>query len=74
MKYFSFKILILCMLLPPVLYIFSVQYLLQKIYIDNHLKNRFASEIEDIYIGDTRLLFEGNMRLKDAVKNNIEMW
>ncbi|MCP4108712.1 MAG: hypothetical protein GY749_24725 [Desulfobacteraceae bacterium] len=74
MKYFSFKILILCMLLPPVLYVFSVQYLLQKIYIDNHLKNRFASEIEDIYIGDTRLLFEGNMRLKDAVKNNIEMW
>ena len=65
MKYFSFKILILCILLPPVLYTFSMQ------SIESHLKDRYANEIEDIYIGDTRPLFDGSVRLKDAININI---
>ncbi len=65
MKYFSFKILILCILLPPVLYTFSMQ------SIESHLKDRYANEIEDIYIGDTRSLFDGSVRLKDAINKNI---
>lgn len=65
MKYFSFKILILCILLPPVLYTFSMQ------SIESYFKDRYAKEIEDIYIGDTRPLFDGSVRLKDAINNNI---
>ena len=68
MKYLSFKFLILCILLPPVLYIFSVQ------AIESRLKTRYANEIEDIYIGDTRPLFEGSIRLKDAVNKNIDQY
>ena len=45
MKYFSFKIVILCILLPPVVYIFSVQSL------ETHLKNRYTNEIEVLVIG-----------------------
>lgn len=68
MKYLSFKFLILCILLPPVLYIFSVQ------SIESRLKTRYTNEIEDIYIGDTRPLFEGSIRLKDAVNKNIDQY
>ena len=65
MKFISFKILFLCILLPPVLYILSVE------SIEKHLRNRYANEIEDIYTGDTRPLFDGRIRLKDAINNNI---
>lgn len=68
MKFLSLKILILCILLPPVLYIFSVQ------SVERHLKNRFANEIEDIYLGNTRSLFEGSVRLKDAINRNINRY
>ena len=68
MKFLSFKILILCILLPPILYIFSLQ------SIESHLNKRYAKEIGDIYTGDTRPLFDGSMRLKDAINNNIDRY
>lgn len=68
MKFLSLRILILCILLPPVLYIFSVQ------SIERHLKGRYANEIEDFYLEDTRPLFEGSIRLKDAINNNINRY
>ena len=68
MKFLSLRILILCILLPPVLYIFSVQ------SIERHLKSRYANEIEDIYLKDTRPLFEGSVRLKDAINKNINRY
>ena len=68
MKFLSLRILILCILLPPVLYIFSVQ------SIERHLKSRYTNEIEDIYLKDTRPLFEGSIRLKDAINRNINSY
>ncbi|MBW2492139.1 MAG: hypothetical protein JRE65_13440 [Deltaproteobacteria bacterium] len=68
MKFLSLKILILCILLPPVLYIFSVQ------SIERHLKGRYANEIKDFYLKDTRPLFEGSLRLKDAINRNINRY
>ena len=68
MKFLSFKILILCILLPPILYIFSLQ------SIESHLNKRYAKEIGDIYTGDTRPLFDGSVRLKDAINNNIDRY
>ena len=68
MKYLSFKIFILCILLPPILYIFSIQSL------ESHLKRRYAKKIEDLYTGDTRPLFDGSVRLKDAINNNINRY
>ena len=68
MKYFSFKIVILCILLPPVVYIFSVQSL------ETHLKNRYTSEIENIYTGDTHALFEGSISIRDSINKNINLY
>ena len=68
MKFLSLRILILCILLPPVLYIFSVQSL------EKHLKSRYATEIEDSYLEDTRPLLEGSIRLQDAINSNINRY
>ena len=68
MKYISFKILILCIILPPILYIVSIR------HIESHLQGRYASKIEAIYTGDTRSLLDGSIRLKDAVNENIERY
>ena len=68
MKYLSLKIVILCILLPSALYIFSVQSL------ETHLKNRYTSEIEDIYTGDTHPLFQGSISLKDSIDKNINRY
>ena len=66
MRHFSFKILLLCILLPPLLYILTVQ------VIENRLQKHFVREIENHYLGDTRALFDGTIRLRDAVNDNID--
>ncbi len=68
MKFFSFKILLLCILLPPLLYIYTVQLL------EKELNRRYFDDIEQIYIGDTEPLFRGNVRLKDAIARNIDAY
>ena len=68
MKYFPFKILILCIFIPPVLYIASVQMLEKKLH------TLYSDEIEDIYIGDTRPLFEGSLTIADAITQNIDRY
>lgn len=68
MKFVSFKIIILCILLPPVFYIFTVQSL------ERHYKSQFADEIQSIYTGDTAPLLNGSIALKDAINNNIDRY
>lgn len=68
MQYFPFKILILCILMPPILYIASVQVLEKK------LQSRYSDEIEEIYIGDTRPLFDGSLAIADAITHNIDRY
>jgi hypothetical protein len=65
MRSFPFKILILSLLFPPVLYFFSVHYLEQR------LRVIYLEEVKDVYIGDTPLLFDGTVSIKDAVDINI---
>lgn len=68
MKHFPFKILILCILLPPVLYIITVP------TIEKRLQATYTNEIEDIYIGDTTPLLEGSIRIEDAISRNIDRY
>lgn len=68
MNHFPFKILIICILLPPVLYILTLQTL------EVQLQKRCAQEIEEIYIGDTTPLFEGSLKIKDAINRNIDRY
>ncbi len=65
MRFFPFKILVLCILVPPAFYIFTAQYL------EQHIKVRYTEDIKEIYAGNVRFLFEGSMSLKDALSINI---
>lgn len=64
-KYFPFKILILCILLPPVLYVLTIQVL------ENHLETTFKQALEEIYIGDSAPLLDGSLEIEQAVTQNI---
>ncbi|MBW1897559.1 MAG: hypothetical protein JRI61_00710 [Deltaproteobacteria bacterium] len=66
MKHLSLKIIILCIIFPPVFHLGALQSL------EKYLTNAYKTEIENVYTGDTRMLFDGNIRLKDAVNNNID--
>ena len=66
MKYLSFKILLSCILLPPLLYVFSVQGL------ETWLQRKYTRQVEQACTGDTAPLFSGNLRLRDAVSANID--
>ena len=66
MKYVSFKWFVIGILLPPLFYIFTVQ-ALQK-----YLTDHYYQKIEEFYVGDTKPLFDGTVRIEDALTNNIE--
>lgn len=68
MKFISFKILILSVLLPPIFYIFSL------IGIESYLKTKYLVGIKDTYIGDTRPIFDGRIHLRDAINENINRY
>lgn len=68
MKFLSFKILALCILLPPVLYVSSA------LFIEHRLQRQFIREIENKYIGDARPVLEGSVRLKEVVNRNISAY
>lgn len=66
MKYVSFKWFVIGILLPPVLYIFTVQGL------QKYLTDHFYQKIEEFYVGDTTPLFDGTIRIEDALSHNID--
>ena len=66
MKYLPLKIIILCIILPPISYWGVVNSL------EKYLKSKYKVEIENIYTGDTRELYNGNINVKDAVNHNID--
>ncbi len=68
MKHLSFKIIILCLIAPPVLYIFIMQ------QVEHYLVGKYKKEIEEIYIGDTRQLFDGSKTLKNVLNQNINAY
>ena len=66
MRFLSFKILAMCILLPPILYIASAQ------LIERYLHDRYAREIEETYIGDPQPLLQGSLPLRPAISRNID--
>ena len=68
MKHISFRIIVLCVLLPPVLYGFTVQGL------EYYLNRKYTRDVEQVCVGDASLLLQGSVRLKDAVGSNIERY
>ena len=65
MRISLFKVFIVCLLLPPFLYFFSIY------YIERLCNQTYLEEIRDVYIGDSRPLFDGSISVKNAVNKNI---
>lgn len=68
MRFFSIKILILCILLPPLLYLLTV------FVLEGQLQERLARGIEEACTGDPQPLLDGSVRLRDAVRDNVEAY
>jgi hypothetical protein len=66
MRHFPIRALILCILLPPLVYVFSIQQL------EKTIQARYDQELSATYTGDTRHLFDGSIRLQDAVRENVD--
>lgn len=66
MRYFPFKIFVLCVLLPPVLYLSSAK------WIERALESSYKQGIEKTCVGDIKPLIDGRIRLKDALSKNID--
>lgn len=66
MRHFPFKTLILCVLLPPLVYVFSVQLL------ERRLERRYDEALAAVYLGDSGRLFDGSVRLQEAVRSNVD--
>jgi len=65
MRHIPFKMLVLCVLLPPVVYVFSIQLLEKTIHA------RYENILAATYIGDTGRLFDGSVPLQDAIQENV---
>jgi hypothetical protein len=65
MRNFPFRTLILCILLPPFVYVFSIQLL------EKTIQASYEKSLSDVYTGDTRAIFDGSVRLQDAIRKNV---
>lgn len=68
MKYFPFRILILCVLLPPILYVLTMQGM------EYYFQDHYSKEIRNVYLGNTQSLLEGTISLKSSVAGNIRRY
>ena len=65
MKTFPFKILFLCIFLPPVCYILTLNGL------EKYLGKREAEKVQQIMIQNQQALFEGRYTIKEEINRNI---
>lgn len=66
MRYLSFRILAICILYPPILYIFGTQ------YAESHLTGYYQQQVEQIAVGDVQPLFAGTADIEAVVPRNIQ--
>ncbi len=65
MKFFPIKVAIICLLVTPLIYIFSLHWL------ENYLDRQFSYQIENILIGDSRSLLNGVSLIEEQISRNI---
>jgi hypothetical protein len=63
---FRFSVILLCVILPPVFYILSIQLL------ERHAEKQLLKTLEGSYLGDTRLLYDGSQTLQRAIQKNVD--
>ncbi len=68
MKHLSFKILILCILMPPVLYIVTTNIL------QGYLAQWYKKDIKNVYLSDINDVLNGITPVSDAVQESIDKY
>jgi len=66
MNYISFRIIFICIFLPPILYIFSIQAL------EGYLQNSREEELKNIIVQDYEALYDGRYSIRQEIHNNID--
>ncbi|MFO7838148.1 MAG: hypothetical protein R6X08_01455 [Desulfosalsimonadaceae bacterium] len=66
MKYLSFKILIFCILMPPVLYLITSQLL------QGYLTQWYQKDIKNVYLSDINEVLNGSLPISEAVQQSID--
>ena len=66
MNYISFRIIFICIFLPPIMYIFSVQVL------EGYLQSKRGKDLKNIIIQDYEALYDGRYSIKEEINNNID--
>ena len=66
MNYISFRIIFICIFLPPIIYIFSVQIL------ERYLQNSREKDVTKVVIQDYEALYDGRYSLNEEINNNID--
>jgi hypothetical protein len=66
MRHFPFKILILCVLLPPLVYIYSIQFL------EKAIQARYERDLSVMLVGDIAPLLDGSIRLQDTIRRHVD--
>ena len=65
LKNFPFKILFLCIFLPPVCYILTLNGL------EKYLGKRETERVQDLMVQDQQALYEGRHTIKEEINRNI---
>ena len=65
MKYLSFRTFLICILLPPALYLLTLQGL------EIFFHNKWSAELREAIVSDTRPMMEGKKRIEDEIAGII---
>ena len=66
MRILPFKLLILCILLPPLLYLLTVSFL------ETYLQQKYDKEINNVYLSDMNDILNGLTGIKNSINTAIE--
>ena len=68
MKYLSFKILIFCILMPPVLYLLTANLL------QGYLTQWYQQDIKNVYLSDINDVLNGVTPISDAIQESVSQY
>jgi len=68
MRFIPFKLLILCILLPPLMYLMTVSFL------ETYLQRKYDKGINNVYLSDMNDILNGLTTLKSSINTSIETY
>ena len=66
MKFFPIRVVIICLVVTPVLYILTL------VTCENFLDTIYSNQIQNIIVGESKPLLDGSVRLEEQIAKNIQ--